>query len=65
MTDPFDTREGQEALEILDASWEVSSECQTRAEVRFYEKLAARYPDHPWLKLRHAASNEGGGCTDG
>lgn len=49
----------QDVRDAIDAAWEALPEARERIEELFYEKLAAAYPDHPWVKRWQARKGSG------
>ena len=52
MTDddmPLTPAQEQATLDAIDAAWVVSPDVTDRVRWLFLAKLAAKYPDHPWL----------------
>jgi hypothetical protein len=41
----------QATLDAIDAAWVAPPEAIERVRRKFLAKLAAKYPDHPWLSL--------------
>jgi hypothetical protein len=37
-------------LDIIDASWQITDTEHDRIDRLFYQKLAAKQPDHPWVR---------------
>jgi len=46
---PLTPAQEQATLDAIDAAWVASPEAKDRVRQLFLAKLAARYPDHPWL----------------
>jgi len=48
---PLTPAQEQATLDAIDAAWVASPEAKDRMRRLFLAKLAAKYPDHPWLTL--------------